>query len=46
MMELSGKKNISISVKEMALTPFRDAEVSSKVPVIQKSLFCAFSVPA
>ena len=45
-MKLSGKKNTSISAKEMAPTPFRDTEMFSKASIIQKSLFCVFLVPA
>lgn len=44
-MGLFVKKTISISAKEMAPTPFQDTEMSSKAPVIQESLFCAFLVP-
>ena len=39
-MELSGKKNNSISAKGMAPTPFCDTEMSSKASIIQKSVLC------
>lgn len=45
-MELSVKKNISISAKQMVPTPLCDTEMSSKSLVIQQDLFYALLVPA